>query len=106
MLPIQIVLTLFFLIAASRVVTRYRVGEISVRGMVVWLLFWLAAIAVAVRPNLTSSVAKMLGVGRGADFVVYASLAALFFIVFRLMVKIEKLNRDITKVIRNETLKK
>ena len=61
---------------------------------------------VTIQPNLTARVAELLGVGRGADVIVYASLAALFFIVFRLMVKIEKLNREITKVVRNDALKK
>ena len=58
-----------------------------------------------IQPDLTSSLAKLFGVGRGADVVVYLALVGLFFMVFRLMVKIEKLEREITKVVRNKALK-
>ena len=106
MQPIQAVLIVFFLLAIIKVVSRYRSAELTLKESVAWVIFWVVAGVVAIQPNLTADVAKLLGVGRGADVVVYASLVALFFIVFRLMVKIEKLNREITKVVRNDALKK
>lgn len=105
MVKVQILLVLFFLFAIFKVVGRYRVGELSLRGMVAWVFFWLVAIFVALVPNSTSVVALQLGIGRGADLAVYAALALLFFLVFRLMVKIEKQNREITKLVRDNALK-
>lgn len=105
MMPIQILLITFFTVAAIKVVNRRKAGELTSRTAAFWVLFWIISGLIVLQPNLTSSVAKLFGVGRGADVVVYLGLAGLFFMVFRLMVKIEKLNRDLTKVVRDKTLK-
>ncbi len=105
-MPFQWFLVVIFVLAIFKVVGRYRANELSFGGALVWVIFWLGGIAVAIRPNLTARLAEILGVGRGADVVVYLSLALLFFIVFRLMIKIERLNREISTVVRNDALKK
>ena len=101
---IQSLLTIFFIFAIFKVVGRYRAGDLSWRGLVFWLLFWIAAGVVVVMPDSTSYFARIVGIGRGADLVVYVALALLFFMVFRLMVRLEKINRDITKVVRKNAL--
>jgi hypothetical protein len=105
MMPIQVFLLIIFILAVVKVVSRYRANELSGKEVLMWLIFWIGGMIVAIQPNITARFAKFFGVGRGADFVVYLSLALLFFIVFRLMVKIEKLNRDITLVVRKDALK-
>lgn len=105
MLPIQILLIAIFVIAMIKVIIKRRRGELSLGGALSWVIFWGIAMAIAAEPNLTSSAAKLFGVGRGADIAVYFALIGLFFLVFRLTVKIEKLNREITKVVRDKTLR-
>lgn len=104
MLLIQIVLVVFFLFALLKVVGRFRGGELSINGAVLWSLFWVAAAIVALLPNSAAYVAELVGIGRGADLVVYVALVLIFFIIFRLMVKIEMLNKDITKLTRKISL--
>ena len=104
MLIIQILLIIFFLFAIVKVVGRWRAGGLTAGGLVGWLVFWLAAGVVVLLPNSTAYFAKIAGIGRGADLVVYVALAAVFFIIFKLMVKIELLNKDITKLTRQMTL--
>ena len=106
MLITQILLVIFFLFALVKVIGRFRAGDLSKKGLVLWSLFWLAAIIVVLMPNSTAYLAKLAGIGRGADLVVYISLAAIFFILFRLMIKIELLNKDITKLTRKIALDK
>lgn len=105
MLVIQIILIFFFLFAIIKVITRQRAKELTVGGTVWWILFWLVAGVVVILPDTSSYFAKFVGIGRGADLVIYVSLATLFFLVFKLMVRIEHLNKDITKLTREETLK-
>lgn len=69
-----------------------------------WVLFWLLAGVIVITPGSTFYFARLLGIGRGADLVVYLSLVAIFFIIFRLMVKIEQMNRNITKLVRKIAL--
>ena len=72
--------------------------------MVFWILFWLAADVAVLWPNSTTVLANALGIGRGSDLVLYISLAALFYLLFRLHVKVESINRDVTKVVRDKAL--
>jgi len=104
MLAIQILLVVFFLFALIKVIGRFRMGDLSKAGLVWWSLFWVAAAVVVILPNSTAYFAKLVGIGRGADLVVYLSLASVFFILFKLMMKIELLNKDITKLTRQMTL--
>jgi len=101
---IQILLCLFFVFAIAKVVGRYRGGELSSRGAIFWILFWIAAGVIVLLPNSTFYFARLVGIGRGADLVIYVALAGLFFMIFRLMVKIEKMNKDVTKLVRKITL--
>jgi small membrane protein len=106
MLPMQIVLLHFFVFAIIKVISRFRSGELSILNTYLWVIFWISAGVIAVFPNLTARFAEFLGVGRGADLIVYLALVSLFFIVFKLTIKIEKLNRELTSVVRNDALKK
>ena len=104
MMVIQILLVIFFLFALIKVVGRFRAGDLSKGGLVWWSLFWVVAGVVVMLPNSTAYFAKLVGIGRGADLVVYVSLVAIFFMVFRLMMKVEMLNKDITKLTRKMAL--
>lgn len=103
---IQIILSVVFVIAIGRVVSRYRVKDLSKRGAVLWIIFWLSAFAVIMMPpHAIYTVAQFVGVGRGSDLVVYSALVLLFFIVFRVMAKQERQNRQLTELTRQIALK-
>ncbi len=105
MSPIQIILSTVFLVAIGRVINRYRAKDLSKRGAGLWIAFWLSAFAVILVPqDAIYSVAQLVGVGRGSDLVVYGALVLTFFIVFRLMVKQERLNRQLTELTRQIAL--
>ncbi len=101
---IQILLILFFLLAIIKVIRRYQGGDLTRRAAFIWILFWVLAGVVVALPDSTFYLAHMLGVGRGADAIVYIALAGLFFLVFRLMVRVERLTKDITRFVRHEAL--
>jgi len=104
LLVFQIILVGFFALAALKAAFRFRAGELTLFGFIGWLFFWAAAAFIVLWPDSTFYLAKQLGVGRGADAVVYASIAALFFLVFRLSIKVERLKRETTKLARREAL--
>ncbi|MDO8499447.1 MAG: DUF2304 domain-containing protein [bacterium] len=106
MLVIQIILVLFFLLAIFNVIKRYREGAIAGLTLVSWFIFWVVAMVVVIRPNDTFYFAHLVGIGRGSDLIVYSALAIMFFLFFRLTVKIEKMNKDITKLTREMALGK
>jgi hypothetical protein len=104
MMVIQIVLVLFFLFVILKVLRRFRAGDIKGMEAVGWVSFWLVAAAVVTNPNSTLFLAKILGVGRGVDAVIYLSIALLFFLVFKIFVHLEKIERQITRLARRDTL--
>src|SRR5438045_5774686 len=100
MTAIQIILVAFAVFALSRVVLRFRRGGLPLVHLLTWFLFWAAVIVAVVRPTTTSAVAAWVRVGRGTDLVMYVSVLALFYLLFRLFGKIEELERQITRVVR------
>lgn len=101
---LQIILTfviLFFIwnIWAKRARQLLTTGE-----SIGWTFFWMLACGVLWVPESTSRLADILGIGRGADVVLYFGMVILFYMVFRVYVRIEKIERDITKVVRKIAL--
>ncbi len=60
---------------------------------------------VGVYPQVASWLAIALGVGRGADAIVYVALLALFYILFRIFTRIERIERNITSMVREIALR-
>lgn len=97
---IQILILLFAVFAISRAVRQFRHGALTILWLIFWIVFWFVVAGVTLSPQTTDTIAKIAGVGRGADFVIYLSLIALFYLVFRLFVKIEDVEQEITKLVR------
>ena len=104
-LPIQIMLLVFVLFAASRAILQFRGGTIRFGALTFWLLIWTVAIVAIFYPEETTRLAKILGIGRGVDVVVYASIAILFYLVFRLHVYLENIRTEISRLIREVAIK-
>lgn len=106
MILVQLILIFFLIFALTRVVLRYRGGQLTALEFGFWsLLFFLAAVGV-LAPELTTKVATVLGIGRGADLAVYTSIVVLFYLVFRIYVVIEDVRQEITELIRQIALEK
>jgi len=105
LLPVQIILFLFVLFAASRAVLQFRGGTIRFGALTFWLMIWIVALIAIFYPEETTRFARILGIGRGVDVVVYASIAILFYLVFRLHVYIENLRTEISRLIREVAIK-
>lgn len=105
MTVIQIILTLFAAFGFGAAVSRFRKGSLGLKQFALWTVLWAAIVAVVLRPDLASEAARRLGVGRGADVVVYLSIAALFYLQFRLFARVEDQERQITRLARELALK-
>ena len=103
---LQIIVIVFALFALSRAVLRFKDKKVSVGELILWSLLWIGAIVVVLVPQVTDFFAKELGTTRGADLVVYLSIILIFYLMFKLYVRIDELRSDITKVVREIALKK
>ncbi len=102
----KIVFTIIAFSGAFLVWQRREQKLLSLRSTLWWLLIWLGMVVIAWYPNSAQTAADILGIGRGVDLIIYSALAFLLLTIFRLTVKLEALQRDLTKVVRSKALEK
>jgi len=84
---------------------QFKGGSIRFGALLFWLSIWIVAIVAIFYPEETTRIARMLGIGRGVDIIVYLSIAILFYLVFRLNVYLEDIRTQISQLIREVSLK-
>lgn len=102
---IQYLLSFLVLLIIYRVVIKWRQGILTSRDLVFWVGFWFVVGIIILLPEATSFMAEIVGVGRGSDLVVYLSIVLIFYIIFQMTIKIEKIERNITKVVRTVAMR-
>ncbi|MBU1038690.1 DUF2304 domain-containing protein [Patescibacteria group bacterium] len=98
---IQIILLLLVLLAIRRLYIRFSNRDIGKGEFSAWLLLWLAALLVIALPQTASYLALWVGVGRGSDLVVYLAVLILFYLVFKMVVRLEKIEQQLTIIVRS-----
>lgn len=102
---IQILITILAAAALGGVFIRFRKAAIGRGEFLLWLILWLAALALVWNPRATNIIASWLGVGRGADAVFYISIVVLFYAMFRLYSKLENLEHKLSELVKKIALK-
>jgi hypothetical protein len=106
LIAFKILFILFSLFSIYSIWKRRREQFLGIKGAVFWCLFWVAADVVVIWPKLSSFLANKFGIGRGVDFIVYISIAIIFFLLFKLHIKIESVSRNVTELTRKRALDK
>lgn len=70
------------------------------RGAAFWCLVWIAAGVAVVWPDLTTQIAKKLGVSRGLNLLVYTSVVVMLVGFMMIYARLRKLRRDMTLLVR------
>ena len=88
----------FFII---RTIRQHQKHHRTITGTVIWLVFWVALIVLAVVPDLISfRIAEMLGFKSNINAVIFIGLGFLFLIVFYLSDSLSRMERRMTELIR------
>ncbi len=104
MVFIQFLIIAFAILVISRVILSFKGKKISLKSLLFWLTLWLAIPIAFLLPQTTNYLAEVLGLGRGADLAVYLSILLIFYLIFRIFVKLEKIESDITAIVRKIAL--
>ena len=102
---IQLILTIILAIMLVVTLRRARQGVISWAESALWSMLWIAAAIVILLPQTASVIARLFGVGRGVDIIVYASVTLLFVLVFRLFLTLDRLEQKLTDIVRRDALR-
>jgi hypothetical protein len=100
MISFQILYGLFFIIT---IVKTFREKPLKPYLALCWLLLVFVGAVAVFFPKITVVFAKLLGVGRGSDLIIYLSTVLIFYLLYRLYLKIEKLSSRIDILIRKSS---
>jgi hypothetical protein len=104
-LPIQLLLTLGAAAAFHRLFAACRTSRIGWRRAAFWALLWTVGLTVVWNPDLTTRFARIIGVTRGVDVVLYCSVLLLSYLVFRLYAALEVLDQVVTRLVSELALR-
>jgi small membrane protein len=85
---------------------KLRQKKIALGEFLIWSLLWVTLFIFAEFPIIPSYIASLFGISRGVDLVVYTSIFVLFFVVFRIYVRIEEQDRKMTQLVREIAIKR
>lgn len=70
-----------------------------------WSMIWITAAVAIVRYEWTMVVARTLGIGRGADLLLYAAVGVMLVGFMMVYIRLRRLRREITLIVRHLALK-
>ncbi len=104
MKPIQFLFLAFVAFAAAKVMFKYRAGQISKLQLLFWIVVWSSAAFIINIPAATTFIAALLGIGRGVDLIIYVSFLAVFYLIFRIHLVLNRIDQEITQIVRSMAL--
>ena len=103
-MAIRILSVIFALVAIRRVVVRYRRGGAAALEFVLWMFIFSGIGIVVFIPGATDRFAHWLGVSSGFNALTFLAIAGLLFAVYRLIARLQSVERDITRLVRAQAL--
>ena len=83
---------------------RYLKEKQSLITVILWTILWLFVILFSIFPSASEQFASLFGITRGLDFIIIVVFVVLFYIVFRLFNKIDILQDEINKIVKEVAL--
>lgn len=102
----QIIGTLIAIMAIILALLRFREGKMTIGTLSLWILIWIGVIYVSLSPGTTNLFASFAGIGRGLDVVLILGLFLSYYLMFRVYTMIEKMEKEITELVRELALQK
>jgi hypothetical protein len=69
-----------------------------------WCVIWLTGAAAIFKPDLTMTLAKKLGIGRGADLLLYCAVGVMMVGFMMVYIRLRRIRREITLIVRHLAL--
>jgi hypothetical protein len=90
-----------------RIIVQFRNNKRLLLGTIIWTGFWIIITILAVLPDLVSfSIAETLGFKSHINAVIFVALGFLFIMTYYQSTTLEKLEKQITELIRKIALEK
>jgi small membrane protein len=103
---LQQIITILILLAWASTVYTLQKKKINFGEFFLWSMLWLSLLVASLFPKLPTLLSQALGIGRGVDLVIYASIFVLFFLMFKLYVRMEEQERQVTSLVRETAIRR
>jgi hypothetical protein len=103
---IKFIIIFFSLFVVYRAGLRFKNKDINKREYALWVFFWVMVIVATLIPKNLDKIAQFVGVERGADLAIYLSTIVIFYLIFKILVHLDKIDREITTIVRKTALRK
>ena len=98
------IIALFFI---YRIISQFRANRRLLLGTIIWVSFWMVIILLSVIPGQFSiSLAQSLGFKNNINAVIFVALGFLFIMTYNQSATIERLEKQITTLVRKVALEK
>lgn len=102
----QILVVFIASIAVLLVFDRYHRRKTSLQTFILWLILWVLLAIFTIIPDSSTFLANFFGIGRGLDLILVFGIIGAYYLIFRLYLKIEKIDQDITELVRKIAIEK
>lgn len=103
----QIIALLILIFFISKLIFQWRKKTINLNEFVFWLIFWLIAglLIIFIKP-IDKLVMNMGFSSSGINLIFYVAVLFLFYLIFKMRLRIVKMEKDITELSRKLSLRK
>ena len=103
---LQIIVSVLVLAVLIKLVMDLKKGKITLNKFYLWALVWIALAVIVFFPGIVFFLASLIGIERARDLPIYAAIIILFYIMFKISIKTERIEQEITTLVKNLALKK
>lgn len=69
-------------------------------GSLLFALIWIVAAGIVLRPDVSTSIARAVGIGRGVDFITYTLLSVFLWAHYQHYLRYKRLENHVTTLVR------
>lgn len=102
---VQIIVSILVLAALAKLLTDLKNKRITLNKFYLWALVWIALAIIVFFPGVVFFFANILGIERARDLPIYVSIIVLFYIFFKQSIRIERIEQEITALVKRLALK-
>ncbi len=102
----QIIALLVIAFLLERTYRQHQKKLIGKNELWFWIVFWISASFAVIFIKQIDALLRSLGFSAtGINFLLYISIVAIFYFIFRLRLRVEKLEKSLTRLTREDALK-
>lgn len=101
---LRIIALIFIAFASSRAYLRFKEKALNIYNLIFWIIIWISALILIYDPKIADKFATLLGLQGGTDTALFLSVMLLFYLVFRVYVKIDSIDQNLTRLNSNASI--